>query len=1077
MVKDPWNSSALFGTELPIQKRRDARRRGKPLTDAIAISSVLQDVNPSPLMGDEVLGSLCAQHLSVKGFCTISAGLLDRSQVGRARAEAESLEFRAVNPLIAEGLLGVEGSSSVAELKTEFPDAARPEGPSLVAVDDSLNRLWTALLPFADSIGVDMVQRGSGIVHRGGESDFIQPELCEAEVSKWQGQFLRHTLMLVAFLGPYAAIVELAPFGAEDVEPHQVNLAPGDFLVLRPDSMSHLSTTSAECIAVSCFLLAGDRRSLPVSTLLTPVVRELEEWTIQRLQEMKDREDEDSYWDPDIPRSWRKAMNHNFQTGQVTGVGGSACRFPGSPAPDCFFSSSTGGADFAIEVPLSRWDHELFYDPAPDCYLMMKTSCKHCASMDGVELFDNKFFGLSQYESQGLDPQARMLLEVGYMSLRAMGKTKKDLLNATGGSYVGISNLENSWRGGFAITGNAGGASSMNSGRISFCLGMKGSALTITTEAASGLTATLLAAESVQVKGSAVNNDFAIGIGVHLLLSPVWWPNDTMSGALSVQGRCKTFDAQADGYIRGDGCASVAVENAHEIVDGKAVRRNGRRQIGNIAGGFMSNSGRAASMTAPNAAAEQQVAAEAIRNAGLTPTDIDGVEAFGSGGFLSDAVEARALLRSHRDEGEEDRLMLTAVKSSVGNQVDCAGVSSLLKVLLAANFGFQTPTLHLWQVNPNIDPFEQPLDILSEASEFPFRSTFNGAKARGAGGANVFVVAWGERTVDQPATTEQDPALQFPERPSLEQLLARRENAQRSLPAFWPGGGGRLPDGSYPSLKGGYFLVGTWSRWRKPQQMKQERPNLFSCLFTIGESRWEKFQIWLDGDAEKVLHPGQPKMHKASGVLGPTVPGDEFPSAVSSIFAPTWMVNGRSWREQSSEEADAQLENPDLGMPGDQYKVSLEIVGKWRRVTWERVEGRQHTLVTSDGSSTRADESHLHRYYVAGDWNNWGFEEMSSDANTPRLWTFDVSRKWMGRGEFQIVKDQDWDQIVSPGSKETCDAACSEDFGPDDYGSGTVWSFPAASDTTIRIEYKQTVKSENAFHHLISWREIPPEHQ
>mmetsp|Transcript_77772 Transcript_77772/g.251979 ORF Transcript_77772/g.251979 Transcript_77772/m.251979 type:complete len:1127 (+) Transcript_77772:31-3411(+) len=1079
MAPDPWFSSSLFGGSL--QPRRVPRgRRAAAAAAATAIDTLgdqaavgnadlvsgvagtvftpgqntEHDVDLRRLfdggLNDEAVGGLIARQLAVKGFCTVGVGLVDPSVPARARVDAESLDFYEVNTLIAEGLLGPEASLRVADLESSLDARARSDGAGLVAVDEGLTRLWSMLQPHAFQIGTQISQRGNAVVHRAGDDGDGEVPLTEKEVSKWQGQFLRHTLMLVASLGPKAGILELQPYNVGDVVPCQVRLAPGEFAVVRADALTHRFSSIDETILVSCFTLAPDHRGASTLGLVTPVARALEEWTLERLKELKDREEDDRLvWDCEVPRSWQKAMNHNFHRGQAAGIIGAASRFSSVSTPEQWFDSTMTGPDFAVEVPATRWNHDDFYDPDPDGGKGMKTFNNHFTMIEGLELFDNKFFGLSLFEAKSFDPQSRHLLEVGYLSMFSAGLTKKKLMNAPGGIYVGITNVESCYSAGFRSSCGSSGTLCMNSGRISFCLGMKGTSLTVSTDAASSLTVTLLASESVHVKGMATGNDFATALGVHFNLSPVWWPYECESGRMARSGRCRSFDASADGYIRGDGCAALTVKNAYDHVDGELVRREDKF-LATVVGGFQCNSGKAASMTAPNSAAEQQVVAEAIRNAAVTPLDVDGVEAFGVGAFLSDAVEVNSIWRALLHEEGEDRLMITSAKTAIGNLVECSGMASMLRILCAAQSGFQTPNVHMRQCNPHLDPFEQPLHVLSEASEFPFRSTFNGAKARGLGGANAFVLAWGMRAQDQAAVSGNDAAA-VADRTSLGELLAGRRG-QPVLPSFWPGGGGELP-------------------------------------------RWEKFQIWLDGRPDKVLHPGSPKMPKDCGVLGPSTilrDGEEgaiaahgevakaVPDASSSTEAPTWLLDGRSWVGPELGSADAGMENPDLGLPGDRYCIRLEIAGKWRMVTWEKVStdsaltapDTTTALLRAPGWKAKEEGPDLTatKYYVVGSWSDWEFRAMEEDPSMPGLFSLDI---WLTSNygvDFQIVRNTDWDQAFYPSVLGAGDGSSVEVLGPDDLGGEAAWRIEGSLGQRFRIQFQRSREAGGSDSCAVSWR-------
>jgi len=987
-------------------------------------------------VGEEELGATIAQSIVTKGFCVISPGFID-GQVETAQQDAESMRFYQLSTVIADGLLGSEGSAQVADLEAGAKE-------SLVAIDSAITRLGHIVAPHIGGIGIDMTHRSGAVVHRAGEADDDAPPLTEKAVTKWQSQFLRGKIMVVTFLGPRTGFLELQPYDEEDMEMCQVRTVPGMIVLLRSDAMSHKHNVAGESMAVSAFFMKGElqRRVPEGGFLMTPTAKALEEWSGVRLQQLKEADDELAPWDDEIPRIWQQMMNHNYFKGQISGVAGAACHMPGTYDPDVWFRASNAGADYMVEVPFVRWNHEDVYDADPESWKAGKTYCKHISVMEGIELFDNKFFSLSAHESGGLDPHARLVLEVGYASFANAGYKKKQLMNANGGVYVGCTNHEFM----YAVGGGVSGNLCMMSGRISFCLGMKGPSLSFTTEAASGLTAVYHAADSVLKKGTTVNNEMALAISASLCLSAVWWPTWCQSGWMSPEGRCMTFNSSASGFARGDGCGSVIIKSKTEMVDGNVVARDDADKfLGTIAGGMMSNSGQSASLSAPNAAAEQEVIAQAVRNAAVSHADVDGIECHGSGAFLADAIEANAAWRAHRSEAVKERLTFGAIKSAMGNQVEAGGICALLKVVFAAQWGHLTPNLHLRQVNPHIDPFEHPVDIVTENVEFPFRSTFQGVKARGLGGSNVYLLAWGQVDPDRcpppPPEMDRQPYLMY-----------------------WPAGAGELEDTMKPRRKDGYCIAGSWTAWKNSDKMNPTGDGNYTYTLVLGENRWEKFQIWLDGEPTRALHPGMPKAQQGSPVYGGE-DGSGIPmEPPGSPAAPSWILDGRPYGEGEGK-------NSDEGKAGDKYLIKLEISGKYQMVTWEKLESAP---AIEDAGAVVGSTS---AYYIAADWNDWILEPMDADASVPGLFVANVKLSLKTTqtaatlvakrgGEFQIVREKDWDQSFYPAIANAPSDV--EVFGPDDEGYGYNWLLNGKNGDEYRIEFQRTFEGDKEVR-KVSW--------
>jgi len=985
----------------------------------------------------DAVGSQVAQDLVIKGFCVLSPGF-EEAALKKAQEDAAALDFYQVNSLVADGLLGPEGSSWVADLDSDLDDESRKDGEHLRAMDHAMTRIGYILEPYFDSIGFNITHRSSAVLHQAGEAEEKTPDLTEAAVSKWQSQFLRHKLMAIIFLGPKAGSLVLQPFGALEAEPYEVKTLPGTMVLLRPDLMAHRHVATGHCLAISSFYMSEvvGKQVPQGGYFLTPAAKAIEDWTWQRLRTLKEAQDfGQPTWDPEIPDGWRKAMNHSFSKGQQSGIGGIALHAPSAYEPDSWFQVMSSGVDYAEAVPVIRWNHAEHYDPDPESWMRGKTACRHGCFMDGAELFDNRFFNLSPAETRNLDPHQRTLLEQGYTALNQMGRTKKNLMNSPVGAYIGCGTDDWLFR---LDRGSLGGINTnfaMYSGRFAFCLGCKGPAITVMNEAATGLVVIKLAAESVQKKGRAVSNDASVAVGVHLILTSFWWPSHSMSGWLAWAGRCMSFDATADGYIRGDGCGAVAIKGSTKIVDGKLMKEEKDTFLGVVPGACQTFNGRQASMNTPHGPSQQEALVTAISNCGISPLDVDCVEAYGSGNFLGDAVEVQALWRGLRGESERQPLCLLGTKSSNGNQIECSGVSSFLRVMYQAQWGMMMPNLHMRQVNPHLDLFEEPIMVVNECITMPFRSAYSAAMAQGHGGTNICVMCWA--TMD---------GGKVPPPPRLK---------QREL-MYWPGGGGELEPDSMPKRRDTYCIAGTWSRWKQAAQMTPEAEGEYAFVVTLGENRWEQFQIWLDGDPGRVLHPGGPKMPQGSPVMGPDTEVRGGGEAALSGSAPTWAIDGRRPADAGAslplayrgltDTGEATSSQTQAGWPGDQYRVALQVAGKWRNVVWEKLPTRSAVPVPTG------------TYHVVCSWEDWAPRKLQPDQDEPGRYTAEV-RMPVDVGDFQILRDEDWSQVFYPDPEARIGEAASVQ-GPDERGEGLFWCISGRAGDRFRIEFRRSFEDD-----------------
>jgi len=996
----------------------------------------------------EAVGGLIVQHLAIKGFCVVGGGLTD-NVVDNAIDEVNDLEanFSTAHPLIREGLLGSEGSVRIADLETtetrpdddDGNDDVELAGEYLTAIDQIISRIALLIDPYLSRFSFDITHRTASVIHQGGVEEDEEPEedeedenelplsagshrLSGNDAAKWMNQFLRHKVMVMVFLGPKSSELVFKTHEDTDAQPLSLGIAPGTIVVLRPDLLSCHNMAVDKSIAITSFFLAGPlrKRTPQDGFILTPAAQKLDNWTWDLLKKMKLEDDPDRLWSSSVPDTWRQAMNFMYTKAQLIGIRGMSGRSVCSEDPETSFLASMTAPDFAIEVPLNRWEHTGNYDGDPNSWTWAKTSCKHGCFIEGVELFDNKMFSLSINEAKGLDPHYRHLLEMSYQALHSCGLKKSSIMNSHTGIFVAFGNQE------FAFTAGAGhtsGISCFAAGRTSFCLGVKGPSLTIDCDTAAGLVTTYLAAESNQPKGTAKVCPYSIATATMLNLCPVWWPLYSSKGQLNSAGRVMTFNSTANGYIRGDGVQAIVTKVYTSMVDGEMVINDEEDWISTLAGITMNNNGQCAGVMSPSGPAEQEVITQAMRIASVAPEHIDGVEANGIGAFICDAIEVGSIMRSHRsqDMSKDRYITINAHKTSAGNQKEASPIAALLRNCFAAQYGAYSPNLHMRQVNPHMNYFGEPMVIPTEPLEFPESSTYNGTLARGIGGTNVYCITLGRinsfKRAPPPPETQREPIL------------------------FWPGGGGELDDEQQPTR--GYMIVGSFSQWINPKSFQRVDDTLFTYELTLGENRWESFQIWLDGDDNKVLHPGCPH-----GTTDCPVHGPDAEVARENY----WLIDGRNQLmpvstsqaeqeegEESPEDLVEWVEMPsvDYGLPGDKYLIKLQILGKYRLVSWEKTAPSRSRETTTNQMIPQSSA----KYSVHASWSDWELEEMMPDTDTPGKFTLDIELPMQG-GVFQIVRNDDFTQVIYPTVPDSGPEESTLILGPDDMGYDLRWYIP-----------------------------------
>jgi phthiocerol/phenolphthiocerol synthesis type-I polyketide synthase B len=415
----------------------------------------------------------------------------------------------------------------------------------------------------------------------------------------------------------------------------------------------------------------------------------------------------------------------------VVGIG---CRFPGGvDGPASMWRLLIDGVDAVTQVPADRWDADAFFDPDPLAPGRMTTRCG--GFVPDVTGFDADFFGIAPREAQSMDPQQRMLLEVTWEALENAGIPPDTLGDTRTGVMMGVyyneyqalsartAEMVNAYTG----TGNA---HSVTVGRISYLLGLRGPAVAVDTACSSSLVSVHLACQSLRLR----ETDLALAGGVSVILRPETQIAISAWGLLSPQGRCKTFDAGADGFVRGEGCGVVVLKRLVDAV------RDGDHVLAVIRGSAVNQDGRSNGVTAPNALAQRDVITDALRSGDITADSVHYVEAHGTGTVLGDPIEFEALAETY-GAGTEP-CALGAAKTNFGHLEAAAGVLGLIKATLAVQSGQIPPNLHFSQWNPAIDPEPTRFFLPTETTPWPTQDGPRRAAVSsfGLGGTNAHVV-------------------------------------------------------------------------------------------------------------------------------------------------------------------------------------------------------------------------------------------------------------------------------------------------------------------------------------------------
>ncbi|HEX2927665.1 MAG TPA: SDR family NAD(P)-dependent oxidoreductase [Ruminiclostridium sp.] len=456
---------------------------------------------------------------------------------------------------------------------------------------------------------------------------------------------------------------------------------------------------------------------------------------------------------PIVPKLRKNKFRIHSQQSDVDkepiAVVGIAGILPLSNNLDEFWKALEEGKSLISVVPASRWDWNEYYgNPRTE---VNKTNIKWAGFINGVDEFDAQFFGISPREAEMMDPQQRIFMRVVWEVIENAGYKVSDLSGTKTGIYVGVGNFDYSdliKENGIPIDSYAstGIAHSVLANRISFLLNLRGPSQPVDTACSSALVAIHNAIEAITLGYC----DMAIAGGVNLILNPNMTISFSKAGMLSEDGRCKTFDKSANGYVRGEGAGAILLKPlSRAIEDGDYIHAV-------ILGSSVNHGGKANSLTVPNPTAQAEVIQDALKRAGVSSTTISYIEAHGTGTSLGDPVEIQGLKYAFNSKTDEEGQKflnksycgIGSVKTNIGHLETAAGIAGILKAILALSYKKLPPSINFKELNPYIDLDDSPFYIVDKLRDWtPLRDNKNqiiprrtGVSAFGFGGVNAHVV-------------------------------------------------------------------------------------------------------------------------------------------------------------------------------------------------------------------------------------------------------------------------------------------------------------------------------------------------
>lgn len=555
-----------------------------------------------------------------------------------------------------------------------------------------------------------------------------------------------------------------------------------------------------------------------------------------------------------------------------------------------------GGTDGGIEIPIMRWDAVAYYNPDDETRRPGQTYIKHQSYVEGLELFDNKYFDITSKDAAVMDPMQRHVLEVGAMNLYKMGITKKVANRKAHHAGVSVGLDKDDWdKQAAEMFGCTGGnnVQAIISNRFSFVFNLRGPNYVADTACSASLAATHMA--KFALRDTEIEKlEFHLALGIHQCFLP--WGFEGLGSRMQNE-RCYTFNDTANGYMRGDGCSAIVLQYGELAQEREAVWRASR----------VGQNGRSATLTAPNGLAQEEVIMKAVKEAKMSTAESTIWNCHGTGTALGDPIEVGGVRRVQTREARSTALLMCTNKPVTGHLEGGAAMTTLIAATLQVKSGCSVGFPHLGQLNPNLDSTSFEMCLTNEVVYSGFGKVNVHISSFGFGGTNAHAILWGGSQSD--AIDSSTMILQ-----KIRKMAPPEVRVNGDDPSMWEWDGPDVtikPGDKYSlsleledsavrwtkeelpteedDVSDFYCIVGPFNDW-EGERMEEDASisGLRSIIVDVPESGELQWRFLKNGEEDQVIYPEYDQCNRKSAeVLGPAQEDDGRENNVWSVRAPS----------------------------------------------------------------------------------------------------------------------------------------------------------------------------------------------